>query len=98
VLDEEPERARAKARDFAPLHLSLANYRPVVRGGFEEDLESDGSERMLDAVVPQGSPERPAAAARAHLEAGADHVVLQPAGTDGLPGAEWTALAAALIA
>jgi len=100
VLDEEPERARAKARDFARLYLGLANYRhAVVRGGFEEeDLEAGGSERMLDAVVPQGSPERVAAAARAHLEAGADHVALQPVGTDGLPRAEWTALAAALIA
>ncbi|HEY2715933.1 MAG TPA: TIGR03620 family F420-dependent LLM class oxidoreductase [Solirubrobacterales bacterium] len=100
VLDEEPERARAKARDFAQLYLGLSNYRAaVVRGGFEEgDLEGGGSERMLDAVVPQGSPERVAAAARAHLEAGADHVALQPVATDGLPGAEWTALAAALIA
>jgi probable F420-dependent oxidoreductase len=100
VLDADPDRARAKARDFAELYLGLTNYRnAVLRGGFaEEDLEGGGSDRLLDAVVPQGSAERIAAAARAHLEAGADHVALQAVGTDGLPRAEWTALAAALIA
>lgn len=100
VLDESRERARAKAREFAALYLGLTNYRgAVMRGGFEQaDLEHGGSERMLDAVVPQGSAEQIAAVARAHLEAGADHVALQPVGTDGLPRAEWTALAAALIA
>jgi probable F420-dependent oxidoreductase len=100
VLDEDEERGRAKAREFAALYLGLANYRKaVLRGGFEEaDIEGGGSERMIDAVVPQGSAEQVAAAARAHLEAGADHVALQPVGSDGLPRAEWTALAAALIA
>jgi probable F420-dependent oxidoreductase len=100
VVDEDAERARAKARKFARLYLGLINYRnAVLRGGFTEaDLADGGSDRLLDAVVPQGSPERIAAAARAHLEAGADHVVLQAVGTEGLPRAEWTALAAALIA
>lgn len=100
VLDEEPQRARAKARDYAALYLGLGNYRnAVLRGGFdEEDLAGGGSEAMIDAVVPQGSAERIAAVAREHLEAGADHVALQAAGADGIPRAEWTALAAALIA
>ncbi|HYC82250.1 MAG TPA: TIGR03620 family F420-dependent LLM class oxidoreductase, partial [Solirubrobacterales bacterium] len=100
VLEGDPGRARAKARDFAKLYLGLTNYRKaVLRGGFAEgDLEGGGSDRMIDAVVPQGSAEQVAAAARAHLEAGADHVALQPVATDGLPRAEWTALAAALIA
>lgn len=100
VLDEDPERARAKAREFATLYLGLDNYRAaVLRGGFEAaDLEDGGSERLLDAVVPQGSAERIATVAREHLAAGADHVALQPVGTDGVPRAEWTALAAALIA
>jgi probable F420-dependent oxidoreductase len=100
VLDEDTERGRAKARDFAGLYLGLTNYRKaVLRAGFEEaDLEGGGSERMIDAVVPHGSPEQVAAAARAHLEAGADHVALQAVGGEDLPRAEWTALAAALIA
>lgn len=100
VLDEDVERARAKAREYADLYLGLSNYRTaVLRGGFEQsDLEDGGSDRLIDAVVPQGSAERIAGAARAHLEAGADHVALQPVGADGLPRAEWTALAAELIA
>jgi probable F420-dependent oxidoreductase len=100
VLDENEERGRAKARRFAELYLGLTNYRKaVLRGGFEEaDLEGGGSDRMIDAVVPHGSAEQVAAAARAHLEAGADHVALQAVGSEGLPRAEWTALAAALIA
>lgn len=100
VLDPEPDRARAKAREYAVRYLGLDNYRnAVLRGGLaEEDLEDGGSDRLLDAVVPQGSAEQVAAMARAHLEAGADHVALQAVGGDGLPRAEWTALAAALIA
>jgi probable F420-dependent oxidoreductase len=101
VLDPDPERARAKARQFAASYLRLGNYRGAVlrTGAFaEEDFADGGSDRLLDAVVPQGSAERIAAAARAHLEAGADHVALQPVGTDGVPRAEWTQLATALIA
>jgi probable F420-dependent oxidoreductase len=100
VVGDDPERDRARAGDFARLYLGLANYRrAVLRGGFEEeDLADGGSDRLLDAVVPQGSPQRIAAAAREHLEAGADHVALQAVGTEGPPHAEWTALAAALIA
>ncbi|MBS1878676.1 MAG: TIGR03620 family F420-dependent LLM class oxidoreductase [Actinobacteria bacterium] len=100
VLDEDSAHARAKARDYARLYLGLGNYRnAVLRGGFEEaDLADGGSDRLLDAVVPQGSPRQVAELAHAHLEAGADHVALQPVGGDGLPRAEWTALAAELIA
>jgi hypothetical protein len=35
-------------------------------------------------------------AAQAHLDAGADHVCLQPVGVSGIPREEWTALASAL--
>jgi len=34
---------------------------------------------------------------RAHLDAGADHVCLQPLGEEGIPRDSWTALAQALI-
>lgn len=100
VLDGDADRGRAKARDFAQLYLGLTNYRnAVLRGGFaEEDLDGGGSDRLIDAVVPHGSAAEIAAAARAHLEAGADHVALQAVGVEGVPRVEWTALAAALIA
>ena len=46
--------------------------------------------------MPQGSAEEIAAVAHRHLEAGADHVCLQPVGITGMPRDEWAALAAAL--
>jgi probable F420-dependent oxidoreductase len=100
VLDEDTVRARAKARKFAATYLGLQNYRSAnLRAGFAEtDLDKGGSDRLIDAVVPQGSPGEVAEVARAHLEAGADHVALQAVGTESLPRAEWTALAAELIA
>jgi hypothetical protein len=54
----------------------LKNY-----GFTDEDCADGGSDQLKNAVVPTG----PAAAAaiRAHLDAGADHVVAQPIGPTG---------------
>ena len=99
VLDEDAERAQAKVRTFAERYLALSNYaNNLLRHGFTAaDLAGGGSQRLLDAVVPQGSAEAVAAVAREHLEAGANHVCLQAAGVEGVPRAEWTALARALL-
>jgi probable F420-dependent oxidoreductase len=98
VLDTDPESARATARRYAELYLGLGNYtRNLVRHGFtEEDVAHGGSDRLIDTVVPHGTAEEITVAARAHLDAGADHVCLQPVGVTGVPRAEWTALASAL--
>jgi hypothetical protein len=48
-------------------------------------------------VIPQGSAEQIAEVVRAHLDAGADHVCVQPLGEDGIPRRSWTALANVLI-
>lgn len=99
VLDSDPLSARAKARSYAGLYLGLRNYTSnLLRHGFtEDDLADGGSDRLIDAVVPQGTAEQIAAVARAHMQAGADHVALQPVGVSGIPRKEWTELAAALI-
>jgi probable F420-dependent oxidoreductase len=99
VVDREPESARAKARRYAKLYLGLRNYTGnLVRHGFnEDDIAEGGSDRLIDAVIPHGSAEDIAAVAREHLDAGADHVCLQPVGARGIPADEWTALAGALI-
>lgn len=99
VLDSDPQSARAKARSYAGLYLGLRDYTSnLLRHGFtEDDLADGGSDRLIDAVVPQGTAEQIAAVARAHMQAGADHVALQPVGVSGIPRKEWTELAAALI-
>lgn len=98
VLDTDSERARAAGRRYAEMYLGLGNYTSnLLRHGFtEQDIADGGSDRLIDTIVPHGSAEEIAAAARAHLEAGADHVCLQPVGGTGVPRAEWTALASAL--
>ncbi len=98
VLDDDPESGRATARTYAELYLGLRNYtNNLLNHGFDErDIADGGSDRLIDAVVPQGDAERIAAIALEHLDAGANHVCLQTAGVEGIPRAEWTALAAAL--
>jgi probable F420-dependent oxidoreductase len=99
VVDIDPVRAKATARDYAKLYLGLSNYvRNLLRCGVtEEDVANGGSDRLIDAIVPQGSAEEIAATVRAHLDAGADHVCVQPLGEDGIPRHSWAALAKALI-
>jgi probable F420-dependent oxidoreductase len=99
VVDTDAVRARAVARDYAKLYLGLRNYTKTLRdvGFTDDDLAGGGSDRLIDAVIPQGSAEQLAEIVRAHLEAGADHVCVQPLGEDGIPRASWTALAKALI-
>ncbi|MEA2147973.1 MAG: hypothetical protein QOG59_3560, partial [Solirubrobacteraceae bacterium] len=98
VLDEDVAAARATARAYAKMYLGLSNYTRALRNhGFSEaDIADGGSDRLIDEVVPHGSAEQVAAAAREHLAAGADHVCLQTVGVTGVPRAEWTALAGAL--
>jgi probable F420-dependent oxidoreductase len=99
VVDTDRERARAVARDYAKLYLGLRNYtQNLLRFGFTEaDLAEGGSDRLIDAVIPQGSAGQIAEVAHAHLDAGADHVCLQPLGEEGIPRRSWTALARVLV-
>jgi probable F420-dependent oxidoreductase len=98
VVDTDPVRAKAIAREYAKPYLGLRNYTQNLLGfGFTEgDLAGGGSDRLIDAIIPQGSAGHIAEFARAHLDAGADHVCLQPLGEQGIPRKSWTALAAAL--
>jgi probable F420-dependent oxidoreductase len=99
VVDTDPARAKAVAREYATLYLGLRNYtRNLLDFGFaEDDFADGGSDRLLDAIVPRGSAEQIAEVVRAHLDAGADHVCVQPLGEDGIPRTSWTALAQALL-
>jgi probable F420-dependent oxidoreductase len=98
VLDTDADSARATARRYAEMYLGLRNYTDnLLRHGFtHEDVAGGGSDRLIDTIVPHGTAEEVAASARAHLEAGADHVCLQPVGVRGVPREQWSALASAL--
>jgi hypothetical protein len=80
------------------VYLGLSNYtNNLKRFGFTDaDIADGGSDRLIDAVIPHGSAERVAEAVRAHLDAGADHVALQPLGHGPAPVADYDALARAL--
>jgi probable F420-dependent oxidoreductase len=67
------------ARAYAERYLRMPNYtRNLERFGFTPaDVADGGSDRLISAIIPSG-PEAAGAAVRAHLDAGADHVVLQP--------------------
>jgi probable F420-dependent oxidoreductase len=82
VLEPDDERARERARSYAATYLAASNYvRNLERLGFtERDIADGGSDRLIDAVIPHGSAGAVAEAVRAHLDAGADHVCLQPLG------------------
>jgi probable F420-dependent oxidoreductase len=98
VVEPDAGTARDRAREFLGPYLRRSNYAAnLLRHGFgERDLEGGGSDRLVDAVVPHGSAGEVAEAVRAHLEAGADHVCLQPVGHGGAPVAAYRALAEAL--
>jgi probable F420-dependent oxidoreductase len=100
VVEADAETARAKARDYAAMYLAASNYvRNLKRLGFtERDLADGGSDRLIDAVIPHGPPAAIAEAVRAHFDAGADHVCLQPIGHAHPPVDDYRSLAKALIA
>lgn len=79
VLTTDVEEGRRVGRSFARHYLALENYANNLRrlGWSESDLAGDGSDRLIDAVVPSGDVDAIAARVREHLEGGADHVCLQ---------------------
>jgi probable F420-dependent oxidoreductase len=79
VIDDDQRRGRETARAFATRYLALPNYANNLRrlGYADDDVAGGGSDRLLDAVVIQGSADAVAARVREHLDAGADHVVVQ---------------------
>jgi probable F420-dependent oxidoreductase len=96
VLEDDPARAREKAREFAKTYLGLSNYtNNLLRHGFTaEDVAGGGSDRLIDAVIPHGSADQIASVVRSHFAAGANHVAVQAIGEDPRPG--WATLAEAL--
>jgi probable F420-dependent oxidoreductase len=100
VLERDPDRARAIAREHLARYLGAENYvNNLRRFGFEpSEFEDGGSDRLVDATVAWGDTEVAVARFTAHREAGADHVCVQvlDGHPDALPWAGWRELAEAL--
>ena len=101
VLETDPARARAVARQHLAMYLQAPNYtNNWLRLGFTPgDLENGGSDRLVDEVVAWGDLEAIRDRIVRHLQAGADHVCIQVATAAGratLPREEWRRLAALL--
>jgi probable F420-dependent oxidoreductase len=100
VLETDDDLARAVARDYLATYLKLSNYTSnLKRLGFSDhDLADGGSDDLVDALVLHGTAVEIAEGLKAHLDAGADQVVIQQLGKEGpdlLPGYE--ALATVLV-
>ena len=78
----EADDALRRAHDHLEIYSGLPNYRNSwLRQGFDEsDLVRGGSDRLARALVGMGDVDAAAAAVRAHLDAGADHVLVQVLG------------------
>jgi probable F420-dependent oxidoreductase len=80
VLEADPERARAIGRPpVAHPYLGLTNYLKSLRaqGYTDEDLAGEGSDRLIDDLALHGTAQQIVSRLREHLDAGADHVVVQ---------------------
>lgn len=100
VLDTNPESARETARTHMSVYLRAPNYRNnLLRLGFTEDDLDGPSDRLVDAIVAWGDVDAVVARVRAHHDAGANHVCVQPLvpGFPTLPEDQLRELASALL-
>jgi probable F420-dependent oxidoreductase len=84
-LETDPVAARAHARRELHRYMAMTNYRNNwLRIGFTEaDLADGGSDRFIDAMVLWGDAATIARGLTAHLQAGANHVCIQPVHAEG---------------
>jgi len=84
-VETDRARARALGRRELARYMALPNYvNNWLRLGFTEaELADGGSDRFIDGMVFSGDAEAVKRGLRAHFEAGATHVCLQPVTEDG---------------
>lgn len=80
LLETDPTRARALAREHMTFYITAPNYTNNLRrlGFGDEDLARGGSDRLVDTIVAWGDARVIRDRVRRHLDAGADHVAIQP--------------------
>lgn len=96
VPETDPARARAAARAGLAIYLQFPAYHGLWRslGLDEADWTGQASDRLIDALVAWGDPDRIRARAREYLDAGATQIVLAPLQRLRLAGALHDALRA----
>jgi probable F420-dependent oxidoreductase len=87
ILESDSTRARALARGFLEIYLTLPNYVNNWRrlGFTDTDFAGGGSDRLIDSIVVWGDESAIVKRIEAHWHAGADHVCVQAIGARGLP-------------
>lgn len=95
-LTTDKDKWRAVAGKQLSRYMRLDNYRNNwLRIGFTEDeFTGEPSERFLDAMCAWGSADDIRARIKAHEDAGATHVCIQPFDPDGGADPDWNALEA----
>lgn len=95
-LTTHADTARAVAAQHLARYMTMPNYRNNwLRIGFgENDLAGSGSKRFLDAMVAWGNVDSIRTRLRAHFDAGANHVCLQPLNPNRSGTPDWEALEA----
>jgi probable F420-dependent oxidoreductase len=85
TIETDPAKARALGRKELARYLLLPNYcNNWLRIGFTQaDLADGGSDKFIDAMCLWGDANTVKKGLRAHFDAGATHVCLQPVHADG---------------
>jgi len=84
LLETDPAKARAAARQTLARYMQLDNYMNAWRRmGFSDDLAGGGSDRFVDAIVAWGDENAIRRRVQQHWDAGADHVCIQPLSAEG---------------
>lgn len=98
ILETDPDRARAAARNAMAIYLRAPNYQNNLRElGFEDSDWADPaapSDRLVDAIVAWGDEDALRARIQEHHDAGATHVCIQPIRPDAAFGNDLAVLEA----
>ncbi len=86
LLETDPAEARRLGRATVTRYLGFPNYcNNFRRMGFtDEDFAGGASDRLVDAIVAWGDEHAIRRRIQEHLDAGADHVAVQPLARGGL--------------
>ena len=96
-MTTDADAARASARSALGIYADLPNYRNNWhRLGFTDaDIDDGGTDDFIDTLVAWGDVDTIRERLRAHWDAGADHVCIQPLHPSGEMGSvHWDALEA----